>query len=263
MAEEQDALATNFPAFMNYFTDSGLDYHVGVVSTDMDAASDSGKLRMDGGNRWIDDENTDPLGAFARMASMGVDGSADEQGIGAAYSALEVRRYDFNADFMRDDASLHIVIISDEDDYTKDKTISQDEFVQYLTDLKPDPEMVTFSSIVNEPGCCQGFFADGEPGDEYIETTQEVGGILWPLSNENWADVLEQLGMQAAGLKREFFLSQLPVPGTITVKIKEDGSTIELFEGPDWTYNQPRNSISLVEYVPTPLAEVILDYELL
>ena len=194
---------------------------------------------------------------------MGIDGSPDEQGIGAAYSALEVRRYEYNDGFMRDDASLHVVIISDEDDYTKDKTISQDEFVGYLTDLKPDPEMVTFSSIVNEPGCCQGWLADGEPGLEYIETTQDVGGILWPINNTDWSTVLEQLGMQAAGLKLEFFLSQLPVAGSITVKVKDDGNTTVYVEGPDWTYDQARNSVSFVTYVPTPLAKVIIDYEML
>src|SRR4051794_9315310 len=35
MSEEQEALRSNFADFMAYFSDSGLDYHVGVVSTDM------------------------------------------------------------------------------------------------------------------------------------------------------------------------------------------------------------------------------------
>jgi len=34
MEEEQSSLTGNFSKFMNYFTNSGLDYHVGVVSAE-------------------------------------------------------------------------------------------------------------------------------------------------------------------------------------------------------------------------------------
>ena len=54
MAEEQLALAQNFERFIGYFIDSGLDWHVGVVSTDMADPQHSGKLRTYGGHRYID-----------------------------------------------------------------------------------------------------------------------------------------------------------------------------------------------------------------
>jgi hypothetical protein len=48
MSDEQLALTDNFPKFMDYFLGSGLDYHIGVTSTDMDDLTHKGKLQ-DGG----------------------------------------------------------------------------------------------------------------------------------------------------------------------------------------------------------------------
>src|SRR5690606_32353854 len=44
MYDEQVALSSNFPDFFEFFDGSGLDYHIGVVSTDMDASNRKGKL---------------------------------------------------------------------------------------------------------------------------------------------------------------------------------------------------------------------------
>jgi len=197
------------------------------------------------------------------MAHMGAHGSAHEKGVGAAYTALETLRFDYNEGFLREDASLHIIVISDEDDHTDDRIISQEEFTDYLLNLKEDTETVTFSSVVNEQDCCSGRKAEGEPGTAYMQLTEDIGGIQWPITSEDWSTVLMELGILAAGLKGEFFLSQLPVLGTITVQVTEDGETTEYFEGTDWNYDQSRNSITFVGYVPTPLATIEVDYELL
>ena len=48
MSDEQAALTTNFPAFMDFFLGSGLLYHIGVVSTDY--ATDQGRLEQAAGH---------------------------------------------------------------------------------------------------------------------------------------------------------------------------------------------------------------------
>ena len=60
MYDEQTQLTQNFPVFMEYFTGSGLDYHVGVVSTDLDNPSHSGKLRTTGGIKYIEPDTPNP-----------------------------------------------------------------------------------------------------------------------------------------------------------------------------------------------------------
>ncbi len=54
MSAYQAALADTFPVVSNYFYGSGIDFHVGVVSTDTDDPSHSGRLRQAGGQKWID-----------------------------------------------------------------------------------------------------------------------------------------------------------------------------------------------------------------
>ena len=259
MADEQTALTQNFQTFMNFFLGSGLDYHVGVISTDDDDASHKGQLREVAGQRWIDDETADPVNVFSGMANLGTSGSSSEAGRATTYRAIELKKDGYNAGFIREEAGLHIIVISDEQDSSTTTPISKAEFVDYLLTLKTDVELVTFSSIVNPPNC--GFCGGGSAGTDYIEVTNAVGGILWDINDQNWATVLEQLGVQAAGLKREFFLTELPVPGSIQVAIEEDGAVFLFDEGDDWTYNASRNSVVFEAYIPEPLSEIYITYD--
>jgi hypothetical protein len=64
----------------------------------------------------------------------------------------------------------------------------------------------------------------------------------------------------ASGLKREFYLSQLPVPSNIEVTDEEDGAIYAFVEGDEWTYSATRNSVIFEEYVPTALSTVDITY---
>jgi hypothetical protein len=262
MAEEQESLAENFPKFMDYFVGSGLDYHVGVVSTDMDNPNHRGKLRHAGGVNYIDDTVADPMPIFSQMASMGTDGSSFEKGLAATYSAMVTLKDTDNAGFARDSAHMSIVVISDEDDSSSTSVISISEFVSWLQTTKSAEDMVTFSSIVGiEPSGCSGPGGDATYGERYVYVTDQVGGIKWSICNSAWDQVLMELGMQAAGLKREFYLSLVPFEPSIDVWVEEDGE--EVGEDATWVYDQSRNSITFESYVPNPLAEVFIEYQIL
>lgn len=278
MEDEQAALTANFPNFMDYFVGSGLDYHVGVISTDLDDNSHEGKLRtyLPKGAaipiRFIDEKTEDPTEVFTGMATVGTDGSGFEKGKGAIYTALELRRLGAeNIGFYRQEASLHTIIISDEDDDTPEFLITQPEFVNWYKSLKSGGWRRTFSSIVSPDTDSGGF--DGGP---YLELTAAIGGIPWNINTEVWDQVLDRLGVEASGLRREFFLSQRPVPGTIEVTVTQEVDDIlatEIFEErvdandpPDnggWLYDEARNSIRFVDFQPEPLARIEITYVLL
>lgn len=267
MEEEQVALTNNFDAFIGYFVGSGLDWHVGVVSTDMDDQSAQGKLRQAGGFRFLDESAPQPVDMFTQMAHMGTSGAWTERGRDATFAALESLKDSYNQGFYRDEASLSVVVISDEDDYSTN--ISLQEFISWLVNLKDDAELVNFSSIVNlhDPPCPPISGYPPEVGEEYLAATAAVGGITWSICDPNWDTVLNELGMQAAGLKREFFLADIPVPETLDVWVVEPsddgGNTYSFKQGRDYEYNPTRNSIRFLTYVPRPLSEVYIDYDLL
>jgi hypothetical protein len=264
MEEEQRALRDNFGSFMQYFTDSGMDYHVGVVSTDMDNGQERGKLIVDSSrtSRYIDSSlGADAaLESFADRALLGINGSGTERGKDAALTALTTERYATNDGFYRDDASLSIVVISDERDYSD---VSVNEFVNWIRTLKTDEDYtVSFSSIVGPDRDTCGTAA--ERGTGYLEVTSQVGGITWPICTDDWSEVLTELGLRAAGLKQEFFLSRLPVEATLSVSVKEpDGTETPYAVDTDWTYSRARNSITFSDFTPTPLSVVRMEYELL
>ena len=260
MSEEQAALTTNFPKFMNFFAGSGLDYHVGVVSTDMVSFAERGKLQTDPstGIRMIDDTVSDPVGVFGRIASLGTDGDADERGRDAAHAALVTRAQSDNAGFFRDDAFLSVIVISDEDDYSNN--ITRQAFISWLQTVKSSPDMVAFSSIVGQGGGDWNS-CSLEEGAEYRAVTSAIGGVDWDICDSNWDQVLEELGVASAGLRREFFLSELPIEDSIKVWVDEETNVFVV--GADFTYDRQRNSVKFSNYIPDPLSEVFIEYEVL
>jgi hypothetical protein len=270
MESEQAQVAADFPLFMQYFLGSGLDYHIGVVSTDMDDPEQSGKLVLGPGNlRWIEAETPDPMGAFAAMAQLGIGGASTEQGIAAGYAAFELQD-EFNDGFLRDDSAIHVIVLSDESDFSASDPVTLGEYASYLNGLRADPEMVQFHAIVSPPAASQAT-CDGvqTAGDRYMQVSQEVGGVYWSLCDTPWSDALEAIGLASAGLRREYFLTQRPVDGTIRVSIEDQGNTLAFEELDaetglgDWVYSEPRNAITFLSYVPNPGAVVQIAYEVL
>lgn len=257
MSEEQNALATNFDSFINYFIGSGLDYHVGVLSTGWDDAADRGRLKQYGDHRWIDESVSNPEAVFREMSIMGTSGPSDEKGRAQVYGAIELLGDRTNAGFYRDDAALAVVVVSDEDDASGSSPVGLGAFIDWLDDLKDDPSQVSFSSIVGPRGGC----STAAEGSDYLQVTREIGGIEFPICNDDWSRVLEDLGVQAAGLRREFYLSEVPVDGSIAVWVETDGDAEPKHETTDWDYSRTRNSIYFHSFVPDPLSEVFVSYE--
>jgi hypothetical protein len=271
MLEEQQALAENFPLFSNYFVDSGLDWHLGVVSLDMDDPSRQGRLRSANGVNYIDGSVPDVVGTFKEMAAIGTSGSDAPQGRNAVYSAIELLKNKENAGFMREDTPLEIILISDQDDYSDNDLVSLTEFIEWLLHLKMTPEMVGFSSLVGPPASCTGAV---ETGDEYLAVTNQVGGVKWSICSQDWALLLDELGLQATGLRDHHSLTQRPRVDTLSLTVEWDGNTraFEFWDGNQWsldhledvfTYDPIRNSVQFEDYVPDSGARVKVGYEVM
>jgi len=258
---------SNFPAFMNYFLDSGIDYHIGVISTNT-AAKQDGKLATVSGQKWVDSSSKNAVQLFSQLGKSipAADGSpATESGIATTYTAIELDAKGYNQGFLRNAATLNIVVMSDEDDQSPKNPISKDEFISYLKDL--DKPSVTFSSVVCHPGDPCDYIPTAV-GYRYLDVTNAIGGVLWPIDSTPYDSVLTKLGLQAAGLRTEYFLSTLPVPGTIEVTVMDPKGKIYTFkEGTscdkphtDWFYTADRNSVTFCTFIPPALSAVHIEY---
>ncbi len=256
MEEEQIGIAANFPVFLDYFIGSGLDYHIGVISTDMYDTAHQGRLVQRWGHRWIDPLTQNPQDVLSSMTLLGTGGSGDEKGRDPIFAALNQHKHGWNQGFYRESAGLHVIVISDEEDSSD--AIGEEEFLVWMENLKWGEHELTFSSIVAPDPICPGA---NDPGVEYIRYTERLGGIYWPICDDDWAVVLEQLGIQAASLDREYFLSQIPIPETLEVYVEEGDVTFSFTEGEDWVYEPVRNSIIFSAFTPEPLMSILIEYD--
>ncbi len=254
MAEEQSALAQSFPVFMNYFLGSGLDYHIGVVSTYLNNPDQSGKLQGPAGTLWVDTNTPNPTAVFGSMAQLGTSGNAMERGRDAAYGALVVHATGFNAGFLRANSALHVIVLSDEDDHSSGLT--NVEWITWLQGQQATRPAVSLSSIV---GTSVGG-ATVEVGVDYIDATAQVGGVLWDINNPDYGQALSMIGITGSGLVSEFVLSQTPVLGTIEVAVQEGSVTYAFDEGIDWVYDATANSVLFTEFIPSPGATTRISY---
>jgi len=215
MAEEQEALADNFNAFFEYLDQTGADFHIGVISTDVYNPEHQGKLL--GQVNIITRLQPDAESVFAENVRVGIDGKGDEQGFTAALLALSEPLISYeNYGFLREAAHLFIIFVSDEDDRSFGEP---DYFVRRFEQIKGvgNDAIVKVAAVVEtEAGSCP----DAEPGERYQAVAEGSGGLITSICQEDFALGLDDLGFSAAGLKKVFSLKEPAVPDSVRVWIK-------------------------------------------
>jgi len=259
MAEEQTKLRNNFPSFVSYFTSGNIDYHIGVVTTDMEAEEGGGRLRVDPFTdiNFITIDTVDPIEQFAHLAIVGIQGSGWERPSDTVYYGLTwpiVNRD--NRGFLRSDADLFVVVVSDEDDQS---TINQNMFISWMLNLKAR-NTVAYNAITGGVAGC----ATADSAARTALIVQAMDGLQMSICADNWTTYMDELGLLASSMKTEFYLSavpeimyDMPVPKDIEVWVESE----DFIYYPEFSYNQVRNSI-LLSYVPEPLSVIHTIYSI-
>ena len=115
MGDEQTKLGNSFQTFISWLTGGLVDFRIAITTTDMDATGAQGAFI---GNPKVLDQNTPNLtAAFQANVNVGTTGSGDEKGLGASEAALSPAMLTgANAGFLRSDARLYVVYVTDEED---------------------------------------------------------------------------------------------------------------------------------------------------
>ncbi len=245
MDEEQVALQVGFSGFFNLLKIVGDQYHIGVVSTDMDDPAKSGQLRDFEGTRFITGETKDPYTAFDDMITgLGIKGSGTEKGVFATQAALDYHRDGYNAGFYREEAALLVVVMSDEPDQST-ADLTYPEFLDWFNSLKPksEPGFLTFNSIVGPPGGCSSATGLADEGTGYLDLSGMTGGVIHSICDTGFGAPLETMVAQVP--TEEFFLSEEPVLDSITLAAVEPDGTYVYMTEDDWVYDAKVISIQL------------------
>lgn len=265
MALYQEKVKTNFQAFMNtlVMNNETLDFHIGVVTTDTsDTLTGAGRLQNMAGltKPWIGTDTCpvgtcDPVARFGQNAAVGTRGTDDEKGLLAAMLALSpplTSPGGHNAGFLRDDAALFIIVLSDEEDSscapvngsygggcTAPESFGTPAFyARFFEGLKGPgrQDLVTLGVIVAKTGSeqlaapavgrvgCKSASGDwAVHAPRYVEVAELVGGLATSICDENYVPALQNLGFLATGAKSSFVLSRPPYQDSIRVLVTTPG----------------------------------------
>lgn len=246
MSEEQALLGQNIGSFVQFAQQQAIDYQIAVTTTDVDTIFGGEGGRMVGNPIFLTPATANANTVFAnRVNGLGTGGSADEQGLEAAYLALSDPLINTdNAGFLRTDAALAVVIVSDEEDSSPQTTNFYENFFRNIKGFQ-NSALFSLSAVVGttNPSCSSGS-GNAAYGSRYIAVAQATGGVVESICNANWGQTLANIGLNSFGLRRSFQLSSQPVPVTISVQV--DGvptpATTPAAQV-NWTYDAATNTI--------------------
>ncbi|MBN2497313.1 MAG: choice-of-anchor D domain-containing protein [Deltaproteobacteria bacterium] len=280
MIPQQQALAANFSTFINWAITLDTDFHIGVVSTEINEPETPADffniypgilVNYPGFPRVLDNNTPNLAQAFAKNINVGTCCSDEqESGLHAAMMTLSeplISSPAANGGFMREDAKLVIIMVSDEVDQSP---ATVDFYVDFYKSIKGyrNDQLMDVSCITGDvPGGCSagGIYAEAAPRYKFVQ--EATGGIFRSHCSTNWGSTLSDLGLDAFAARTQFPLTRPAQPDTIVVMIDEgDGFVVVPFDedesGDGWTYDEETNSIVFGdEVVPGRGATIEASYE--
>jgi hypothetical protein len=262
MTEEQAAVAAGFASFTAELETNAMDFHLAAISTSFDYAN-SARGTFLGEPKVLTKDTPSYAALFQDRVQVGTSGQDKEKGLeAAAYALSPVMTSGVNSGFLRPEAFLLIIWVSDENDCSDEGALgalpatecyNQTELLvpveQYVADfwnLKDDRSFVQVGAIVGPPegdGSCP----DATVGRRYLQLVEAMGGTAGNICAADYSDILGDLGLEATGVLSSFQLSDSAKPDSITVFVEPDGQEeYEVLEDPanGWTYDATTNFIT-------------------
>ncbi|MGQ0505201.1 MAG: vWA domain-containing protein [Myxococcaceae bacterium] len=216
MAPRQENLAKNFQAFIQLFSQSAIDYRIAVTTTDI--FKDQGQFR--GSPKVISPSTPNPATAFANNIRVGITGSPFEAGLEAAQMALEKQAManagKATVDFLRSDAYLYLIFVSDEEDRSPLDVRYYWRSFETAKGVGNDGTVTTAAIMGDVPRNSCG----ATPGTRYDLLSKLTGGEVGSICDADFANTLRKLATSAVGLKRKFTVTQPPNVETISVMLR-------------------------------------------
>jgi hypothetical protein len=288
MQSSQQNLANNFNAFIQDFV--ALKYDFRMVTTTSDtwfSQYNSNSLyspRWRTGNRtgstptnsgfFVMNNTTPGLNSvFTTNAMVGINGNGDERAFASIVRSLQ---HGANSDFRRNNAFLAVIIVSDEEDfsrtdatfgesYTDPKLLPVSNYVNFLdtytgSTAQDRKDKYQVNAIYIKDAACLATLNNSTQkiAVRYGEIANTTGGVKASLCDP-FTTVLNSIKDKILVASAVFKLDREPKPGSIVVKV--NGATIS--EGSTtWTYDSVTNSVRFAqESVPAADAQIRITYD--
>jgi hypothetical protein len=241
MADEQDALGTNFSAFIDEFITKDVDFKMAITTTDVSSSYKKGRMvngsdlkltsamAKQNENRFKDD--------FMNLVRVGTNGSGNEKGLEASEGFMQK----YASSFLRQDAYLAVVILSDEEDQSPNLV---SDYTNYLKSFKSEAGLVKFYTIadINKTSAKSSGITVG--AERYKLASNQTAGVIANIRDDFYQS-LTSMGDSILNLLDSFALGFEPVSGSLKVYVNGVLSS-------DYTYDASSRSIKFdPNHLPT------------
>jgi hypothetical protein len=240
MLQYQNKLANEIPGMIASLNAKSMDYRIVVVTSDVRSSGNGN--RFVGTPKVLTPQTPDIANVLKTRIQQGQTGSDLEQGLTSIKTVLSPEY--LNADgagFLRQEALLAILALSNEEDFSSGSVASYKDF---FDQLKPKFKgtnqawLLNFIGIPNLQSSCNtalgGAFID--PGLRWIELADYTGGIVSPICDGTLANAVENVRKKIVQILTDFHLEREPKIETIVVRV--NGNVV------------PRNSVNGWDYIP-------------
>lgn len=264
MSDKQTNLGNNFASFIQYAVAANVDYQIGITTTTttygsacppglpipcppINSKAIDGKLRNINGTTILKQSTPNVASLFAQFVNVGTDGSGTELGLEPAVAALTPPLTSAeNAGFLRADANLAVVVVSDAGDQSP-QAVSY--YQNRLLNVKGFNRlsMFTFNNIgpysMSAPLGCT--YDNSSDPSRYLAVVTATSGIHDEICTTNWSATLQGLGRTAFGFRTQFYLGNVPDTSGSPIQVSIDGTPAP---AGSWTYDAAANAVT---FTPT------------
>lgn len=217
MGDEQQAVSDAAIAFESTVSRSGLDFKVGIVTSDSSILRDS---NSDGGF-------TSDISEFKVDAIVGTGGSGTESGLFHAEESLGSSGSATVAGYPRSGASLSVIFLSDE----------PDQYSSYSGGATFDSSNNLFVS-----NSYRAYAIVNSSGIDYVNLADATGGSSASIDNPSeFPTIMNLIAQNAGGASSQFILTNTPVVSSISVSV--NGTRVNYSSTSGWDYNIQANTI--------------------
>ncbi len=246
MNQFQNNLSTNISSFMSAFSQTGADYNMAVITTDRYTFSTI-----------LTPQTPNVEQALSNLVVTGTWGSGMERGIMMSHRSLSnATAAGPGGNFFREDATLIVIYVSDEQDWSVPDWSS---YITFFDNIKPTGQFIPYGVIADAPNGCQYTMSNGAlrsltPGWGYWDLIDHYGGSWYSICATDWGVQLQDLAGEVTG-RRMFELDE-PDPIKETIEVTVNGQVTT-----EWEYDEATNAVIFADgHVPEEGQTIVIDY---
>lgn len=264
MFEEQQSLAQTAALLIAAGDAYGADYRIAVTTTDPGVGGlpvPAGTLR--GNPSVITASSPNRVAELEAAINQGTNGSPDEQGLLAAAQAVSdpTLLAGSNANFLRPNAELVVLILSDEPDFSP---LPVATYVDQMRNRPVGlPNALRIYTITGGLTGCTGPGGNADIAVRYVEAANSTGGFDRSICDANYTNTINEIaGLTFDPPSRRLTLGSSPAPGSIELFV--DGNLVPARTGTvtAWGVDYATGVVQFsLAAVPGPQSVVTVEYD--